>query len=94
MRNWPFGQLTLTTPDPVLSLPDDDQLDELAQVAAEGVVPHGAVYFPQPWASGSPEQIARNVLQNHWWARGDWNKDNWRLCLAVTHDGEAAASCC
>ncbi len=30
-----------------------------------------------------PEERARNVLQNHWWARGDWARDNWRLLLAV-----------
>jgi RimJ/RimL family protein N-acetyltransferase len=88
MRHWPLTQLTLTTPDLVLHVPDDDQLDELAQVAADGVVPPGAVYFPQPWASGTPEQTARNVVQNHWWARGDWREDNWRLHLAVLHDGQ------
>ncbi|MFI9210277.1 GNAT family N-acetyltransferase [Streptomyces sp. NPDC053253] len=88
MRHWPLTQLTLTTPELVLRVPDDDQLDELAQVATDGVVPPGTVYFPQPWASGTPEQTARNVLQNHWWARGDWREDNWRLLLAVLHDGQ------
>ncbi|MFE5592924.1 GNAT family N-acetyltransferase [Streptomyces sp. NPDC056549] len=88
MRHWPFTQLTLTTDDLVLRIPDDHQLDELAQVAADGVVPAGAVYFPQPWASGTPEETARNVLQNHWWARGDWREDNWRLLLAVFHHGQ------
>ncbi|MFD4260872.1 GNAT family N-acetyltransferase [Streptomyces sp. NPDC058534] len=88
MRHWPVTQLKLTTPDLVLRVPDDDQLDELAQVAADGVVPPGAVHFPQPWASGPSEQTARNVLQNHWWARGDWREDNWRLLLAVFCDGQ------
>lgn len=88
MRHWPLTQLTLTTPDLVLRVPDDSRLDELAQVAAEGVVPQGAVHFPQPWASGTPEEAARNVLQNHWWARGDWTEDNWRLLLAVLHNGQ------
>ncbi|MDI3390035.1 GNAT family protein [Streptomyces sp. B-S-A8] len=83
MRHWPLTQLTLTTPDLLLRVPNDEQLDELAQVAADGVVPPGTVYFPQPWASGSPDEVARNVLQNHWWARGDWREDNWRLLLAV-----------
>ncbi|MFF5768908.1 GNAT family N-acetyltransferase [Streptomyces californicus] len=87
MRHWPLTRLTLATPDLVLRVPDDDQLDELAQVAADGIVPPGAVYFPQPWASGTADQTARNVLQNHWWARGDWHENNWRLLLAVLHDG-------
>ncbi|MGW1056275.1 GNAT family N-acetyltransferase [Streptomyces sp. NPDC001118] len=59
-----------------------------AQVAADGVVPPGAVHFPQPWASGTPEQTARNIVQNHRWTRGDWREDNWRLLLAVFRDGQ------
>ena len=27
-------------------------------------------------------------MQNHWWARGDWSEDNWRLLLAAFHDGQ------
>ncbi|MER0476986.1 GNAT family protein [Streptomyces sp. Edi2] len=88
MRHWPLTQLTLTTPDLVLRVPNETQLDDLAQVAADGVHPPGILYFPQPWASGTPEQTARNVLQNHWWARGDWHEDNWRLLLAVFHDDQ------
>lgn len=88
MRHWPLTQLTLTTPDLVLRVPDEAQLDELAQVAADGVHPPGATYFPQLWPSGSPERVARNVVQNHWWARGDWREDNWRLLLAAFHEGQ------
>ncbi|WP_327414212.1 GNAT family N-acetyltransferase [Streptomyces sp. NBC_01233] len=85
MRHWPITGLELTTPDLILRLPTDTELDALAQVAAEGVVPDGAVYFPQPWASAPPPERARNVVQNHWWARGDWTHDSWRLLLAVFH---------
>lgn len=83
MRHWSLTALEHTTPDLTLRLPTDAELDELAQVAADGVHSDDAVCFPQPWASGSPEERARNVLQNHWWARGDWASDNWRLLLAV-----------
>ncbi|MCH0538583.1 GNAT family N-acetyltransferase [Streptomyces sp. MUM 203J] len=88
MRHWPLTALELTTAELVLRLPSDDELDSLAQVAADGVVPDGAVYFPQPWASAPPAERARSVLQNHWWARGDWTSENWRLLLAVFHDGQ------
>ncbi|MFF4446376.1 GNAT family N-acetyltransferase [Streptomyces sp. NPDC001502] len=88
MRHWPITELELSTPDLVLRLPSNAELDELAQVAAEGVVPDGAVFFPQPWASAPPAERARNVVQNHWWARGDWSRDNWRLLLAVFHEGQ------
>ncbi|MCP3819367.1 GNAT family N-acetyltransferase [Streptomyces sp. A3M-1-3] len=88
MRHWPLTALQLTTPDLVLRLPTDSELDALAQVAADGVVPDGAVYFPQPWASAPPAERARSVVQNHWWARGDWTRYNWRLLLAVFHGGQ------
>ncbi|WP_406186133.1 hypothetical protein [Streptomyces sp. NBC_01006] len=50
MRHWPLTGLQLTTAELVLRLPSDE-LDALAQVAADGVVPDDAVYFPQPWPS-------------------------------------------
>ncbi|MFD4760511.1 hypothetical protein ACFWOJ_16975 [Streptomyces sp. NPDC058439] len=87
MRHWPLTALQLTTPELVLRLPSDGELDALAQVAADGVVPDGAVYFPRPWASVPPAERAGSVVQNHWWARGDWTRENWRLLLAVFRDG-------
>jgi hypothetical protein len=33
-------------------------------------------------------ETARNVLQNQWWDRGNWREDNWRLLLAVLHNGQ------
>ncbi|MFE9801480.1 GNAT family N-acetyltransferase [Streptomyces goshikiensis] len=88
MRHWPLTALQLTTADLVLRLPSDDELDALAEVAADGVVPDDVVYFPQPWASAPPVERARSVVQNHWWARGDWTRENWRLLLAVFLDGQ------
>ncbi len=88
MRHWPLMKLQVTMGDLTLRLPREDELDALAQVAAEGVHAPGQVCFPQPWASGTPEERARSVLQNHWWARGDWQVENWRLLLAVFADGQ------
>ncbi|MER5972130.1 GNAT family N-acetyltransferase [Streptomyces sp. NPDC002055] len=88
MRHWPLTALVLTTPDLTLRLPTDSELDELAQVAADGIHPDDEVCFPQPWATGPPSLRARRVLQNHWWARGDWERDNWRLLLAVFRGDE------
>jgi RimJ/RimL family protein N-acetyltransferase len=88
VHHWPLTELLITTPLLVLRLPTDTELDDLAQVAADGVHPDGAVVFPQPWASGPPEERARNVVQNNWWARGDWRNENWRLLLAVFLSGQ------
>ncbi|GAA4239806.1 GNAT family protein [Actinomadura meridiana] len=88
MRHWPLTQLTITTPDLVLRVPDDQLLDKLAHLAGQGVHPPEMTVFAQPWTTGTPEEVARNVLRNHWWARADWRGDNWRLHLtAVNRDG-------
>ncbi|MFK0017429.1 GNAT family N-acetyltransferase [Streptomyces sp. NPDC091027] len=39
-------------------------------------------------SAAPPAERARRVVQNHWWARGDSSRDNWRLLLAVFHDGQ------
>ncbi|WP_406735271.1 GNAT family N-acetyltransferase [Streptomyces sp. NBC_01108] len=84
----PLTALQLTTRELVLRLPSDGKIDALAQVAADGVVPDGVVVFPQPWASAPPAERTRSVVQNHWWSRGDWTRENWRLLLAVFRDGQ------
>ncbi len=85
MRHWPLTQLTITTPDLILRVPDDQLLDDLAHLAGQGIHPPGTTVFPQPWTSGTPDEVADNVLRNHWWARADWRGSNWRLHLTAVH---------
>lgn len=85
MRHWPLTQLTITTPDLILRVPDDQLLDDLAHLAGQGIHPPGTTVFPQPWTSGTPDEVTDNVLRNHWWARADWRGSNWRLHLTAVH---------
>lgn len=85
MRHWPLTQLTIMTPDLVLRVPDDELLDDLVHLAGQGVHPPDTIVFPQPWATGTPDEVARNVLRNHWWARANWSSGNWRLHLTAVH---------
>jgi hypothetical protein len=37
-----------------MRMPTESELDELAQVAADGIHLPDAVHVPQPWACGTP----------------------------------------
>lgn len=86
---WPTYALRVQTPRLSLRLPDHDELDALAQLAARGV--HGPTERPflTPWTEGSPEDRARFVLREHWHQLSSWEVENWRLGLGVLrHGGE------
>ncbi|GIH05834.1 putative succinyl-CoA transferase [Rhizocola hellebori] len=79
--------LSLTTPHLELRLPTDDELAELAEVAAQGI--HAGDYMPfvTPWTIGTPREVARSVIRSFWRRAAEWEPDNWNLGLAVFKDG-------
>jgi RimJ/RimL family protein N-acetyltransferase len=85
--HWPLLRLTLSTPDLELRLPTDEELAELAEVAAEGIHPDDYMPFVTPWTVGTRKEVARSVVQGFWRRAGEWQPDNWSLGLAVFKDG-------
>ncbi|WP_411699419.1 GNAT family N-acetyltransferase [Conyzicola sp.] len=83
---WPLLNLRLTTARLVLRPPDEDELANLASVAAAGVHRPGERPFLTPWTEGSPQQRALHVVQQHWRRRGDWTPDAWALELCLFHE--------
>lgn len=80
---WPLAGLTIRTPRLELRLPNDEELVELGKVATKGVHLPGEQPFMSRWAEGSPMEIVRTVMQNHWRRLGTWSTDRWALALAV-----------
>jgi RimJ/RimL family protein N-acetyltransferase len=79
--------LRLATEDVELRCPSDDELADLADLAAGGVHrPHEQPYLT-PWTDLPPRQRALHVVQQHWSRRGEWTVDAWALELGVFHDG-------
>lgn len=86
--HWPLLGLRLTTPRLELRLPSDEELSELAYLAAEGVHDPDHLPFTVPWTDLPPRERARSVVQHHWLRRGNWAPDNWALNLAVFERGQ------
>lgn len=85
--HWPLLGLRVSTPCLELRLPDDNELAELADLAARGIHEPDRMPFSVPWTDLPPADRARSVVQHHWLRQGNWSPDNWALNLAVFEDG-------
>ena len=85
---WPLAQLKLATKRLELRIPNDDELSELAQVAANGVHEPGEQPFLTPWTDLPPRERALHVMQQHWSRRGAWCAEDWALELGVFRGNE------
>ncbi len=89
---WPLFGLRIVTPRLELRPPSDEDLADLAAVAADGVHDPDFMPFSVPWTEGGPETAARNVLQFNWRLRGDWKPEAWHLSLVTVVDGEVVGT--
>lgn len=85
---WPVYRLRITTDRLVLRLPTEDELAEVAHVAAAGVHHPSERPFLTPWAEGSAEERARFVARGHWGSLADWTPERWSLGLCVFASGQ------
>ena len=85
---WPLYGLTIVTSRLELRLPREEELAQLADLAAKGVHRADERPFLTPWAEGSPADRARSVLQGHWSRLGGWRVAAWELGLGVFRDGD------
>jgi RimJ/RimL family protein N-acetyltransferase len=65
----------------------DHDLDELADLAAEGVHDPEVQPFGVPWTDVSPAERARGTVLYHWSQRGAWKPEHWSLDLVVVRNG-------
>ena len=85
-RYWPLLALSIRTPRLELRLPNDDELDGLAELATHGVYRLGERPFFSRWAEQGAADVARTVVQRQWSRRGSWTPEHWALELAVFDD--------
>lgn len=85
--HWPLLGLRVRTARLELRLPTEDELAELADVAAAGVHEPGREPFLRPWTDRPPAERAREVVQRHWRRRGKWTPQDWTLDLVVFEQG-------
>lgn len=92
MRNWPLSQLSITTPSIELRHPSLEDLDALADRAAEGVHEPDLMPFAFPWTDVEPEQRAQSTLQYQFRAWGAWRPESWSCDLVVVVDGQVVGT--
>ena len=80
---WPLAGLRLGTPRLELRLPTDNDLDELAGLAAAGVHDPEMQPFEVPWTDAPPADRARSTLQYHWSQRAAWQPAKWSLIFVT-----------
>ncbi|MER7752773.1 GNAT family N-acetyltransferase [Kitasatospora sp. NPDC097643] len=85
--HWPLHGLRVRTARLELRLPSEDELAEVAEVAARGVHAPDVRPFLVPWGELPPAERARHVLQLHWKRLGRWTPQDWALNLVVFLDG-------
>jgi RimJ/RimL family protein N-acetyltransferase len=86
-RWWPLGGLRLTTPRLELRVPTEEDLSELADLAAAGVHDPDVQPFNVPWTDVPPANRARGTVLYHWQQVGAWLPDKWSLNLVVVANG-------
>ncbi|MGW2371800.1 MULTISPECIES: GNAT family N-acetyltransferase [Kitasatospora] len=84
---WPLKGLRVTTPRLELRLPTEDELGEVADLAARGIHLPTQRPFLTPWGTLPPAERARHVLQMHWHRMGRWTAQHWALDLVAFHQG-------
>ena len=85
---WPLFGLRVRTPRLELRPPTDEDLVDLARVAAAGVHEPGTMPFAVPWTDHPSPHLEREVLQWHWRCRAEWTPARWHVDLGVWHEGE------
>lgn len=86
---FPLAGLRLRTPRLELRLPTQEELAELADLAAGGIHEPDASPFGVPWTDGSPAEVARRVVHHYWRLLGEWTPQRWQMPLTVFLDGTA-----
>jgi RimJ/RimL family protein N-acetyltransferase len=83
LDHWPLAGLRLTTPDLELRWPTNEELADLADIAAEGIHDPGFMPFLFPWTDTTPAVRARSVIQHFWRKAGEWQPDEWTMLFVV-----------
>lgn len=84
---WPFAGLSLQCGDVELRLPTDPEVEVLAVLAEETIVPAGREDW-LPFLKERPterNERLRNVMRFHWSMRAALSIDDWHLAFAIYH---------
>jgi len=84
---WPFFDLVVRTPRLELRYPTDEQLVEVADLAARGIHPPDVMPFTVPWTDAPSPGLERSTLKHHWGLRAGLTAESWGLAFVTVVDG-------
>lgn len=84
---WPILGIKVRTPAVELFVPDQDTLETLARLAAEGIYDPQNQYLPRTpvggWEDVASPEAERRFLRYFWAGLADWRPERWNLMLAA-----------
>jgi RimJ/RimL family protein N-acetyltransferase len=84
---WPVLGIGVRTAAVELFVPEQDTLEVLARVAAEGIYDPQNPYLPRipvgGWEDVASPEAERRFLRYYWAAFADWKPEKWNLMLAA-----------
>ena len=84
---WPLFDLRVRTPRLEVRLPRDEELAELAALAAAGVHDPETMPFAIPWTDAASPELEREALRWWWRQRAEWVPGAWTLTGGVFEGG-------
>ncbi len=91
-RHWPMTALRLRTPMLELRFPSQADLDDLVDVALDGVHDPDVMPFTVAWTDARRSELPFNTLQYHWGLWAAWTPERWRLNMVTVRDGEVVGT--
>lgn len=87
-RHWALYDLRIRTPRLELRLPNERLIDDLIDVALDGVHDPDTMPFEVPWTDAPRDELPLNTLQFYWSQLAAVTVDDWHIGLAVLVDGQ------
>ncbi len=91
-RHWPLHALRISTPTLELRIPDEALLDELLDLARQGIHDPAVMPFVVPWTDTPQDRFATMFLQYHWRLQATFGPAGWVLNFAVLRDGRVVGT--
>jgi len=87
-RHWALFDLRIRTPRLELRVPTERLIDDIIDVALDGVHDPARMPFEFAWTDAPREELPVNTLQFYWGQLAAVTVDDWHLGLAVLVDGQ------
>jgi len=87
-RHWALFDLRIRTPRLELRVPTERLIDDIIDVALDGVYDPATMPFEFAWTDAPREELPVNTLQFYWGQLAAVTVDDWHLGLAVLVDGQ------